>query len=340
MKKMIRSGGLLVLITVLLFAVGCSSNEPANAPTNEPKKTQEQVTLNMISFLPKNNALAAVIPKWVERVQAATGGQVQINWKGGSEIVPAMEQIDAVRNGVVDVCLNVTGYYQNLAPELQAFSLSEFTPSEERQNGFYDYMADRHKKIGLVYLGRWLGNEPSYFWLNKPITTLADLKGRTLRTQALFDRFMKELGIVPVSVNVAEVYTSLASNIVQGFGFPFLGPRDSGWTEITKYVIDQPFFNQNGTIVVNPKTWEKLSPDLQKKVMEATVQFESDMLSYFKDANEKERVKLQQQGVTFIKLSPEDASRFVKTANDVEWKNIEKLVPSLLPDLEKIARKK
>lgn len=340
MKKMTCSCGLLILITLLLFAVGCSSKAAAIAPAMEPKKTQEQVTFNMISFLPKNNALTAVIPKWVERVEESTEGRVQINWKGGSEIVPALEQIDAVRNGVVDLSFNVAGYYQNLAPELTAFSLSEFTPSEERQNGFYNYMADRHQKIGVIYLGRWLGNEPFYLWLNKPITNLEDLKGRRLRTQTLYDRFMKELGIVPVSVNASEVYTALTSNLVQGFGWPMLGARESGWTEKTNYVIDQPFYNQNGTIIVNPKSWEKLSPDLQNKVMEATVLFESDMMTYFQAVNEKERVALQEQGVNFIKLSQEDISRYVKTAYDVEWKNLQTLVPDQVPELERIARKK
>lgn len=341
MQKNIRYFVVCILIVSLsLVLLGCNSSGSKQAKAEQAQSNEGTITLQAISFLPKNHPLAQVLPMWAKKVEESTEGQVRINWKGGPEAIPALEQIEALRKGLIDVNFNVTPYYESLAPEVRAFSLSEYTPWEERDNGFYNYMAERHKKIGAIYLGRWLGESNSfYFWVNKPVQTPADLKGRSMRTQAMYDRYMRELGIAPVTVEQGEVYTALERGIVEGFGWPILGPRDNGWTEKTKYVIDHILWNQNSTILMSPKSWEKLSPDLQQKVMKATADFEHDMVNYFNEVSEKERAKLKEQGVTFIKFSPEDANQYVKGAYDVEWKFLQTKVPELIPELQKICKK-
>lgn len=343
MKTYIRYSIICILLSSLsLVLLGCSSSNNKSAqPTSEQAKGNEgTITLQAISFLPKNHPLAQVIPLWAKRVEESTGGQVRVSWKGGPETIPALEQIEAVRKGLVDVNFNITAYYESMAPETRAFNLSEYTPWEERENGFYDFMAERHKDNGVIYLGRWLSQSTSfYFWVNKPVQTPADLKGRPMRTQAMYDRYMQKLGIAPVTVEQGEVYTALERGIVEGFGWPILGPRESGWTEKTKYVIDHVLWNQNATILMNPKSWDKLSPDLQQKVMKATADFEHDMADYFNTVSDQERAKLQEQGVRFIKFSPEDEKQYVKGAYDVEWEFLQTKVPELIPELQKICKK-
>lgn len=335
---------MVVLLGGLVF--GCTSapkpqpEKPAPAPApkaEEPKP--KPIVLKAISFLPVDHPLMATIPAWIEKVGKATDGLVTVNWVGGPEVTPALEQIEAVRTGVVDVNFNVTAYYEPLAPELRAFSLSERTPWEERQVGFYDFMVERHKKVGTMYLGRWLSEQSFYLWVNKPVQELADLKGRKLRTRALYDRFMRELGIVPVSVDHGEVYTSLERGMVEGFGWPILGPADYGWTEVTKYVIDHPFFNQNATILVNLDVWNRIPANLQQAIMKATAEYERDMVAHFIEASRKERERLQGMGVQFIRFSPEEGERYAKTALEVEWQFLVTQVPDMITDLKKISSK-
>lgn len=342
----------LVLGLALLVAVtGCGGGQAQETTTTgaaatgttaaaDTTTTQPAVTLQAISFLPQNDPLAAVIPQWIDMVKKATGGSVTINWKGGPEIVPALEQSAAVRNGVVDIDFNVTAYYATEAPELSAFTLSQLQPWEERQNGFYDFMVERHNNIGLTYLGRWLGEQPFYLWVNKPVAKIDDLKGRSLRTRALYDRFMKALGITPVSVDQGEVYTALQRNIVEGFGWPLLGARASGWTEVTKNIIDIPFYGANNAVILmNPKSWDKLSDQQKAQVQKATADFEHYMVDYFKAENEKERAALVAAGVNFIKFSPEDTTKYLDTAYAVEWKDIETKVPDLVAKLKELTSK-
>src|SRR5438309_1860596 len=66
----------------------------------------------------------------------------------------------------------------------------------------------------------------------------------------VYDKFMRELGMVPVTINAPEVYTALNSGVVDGFGWPVTGPRKRGWLESVKYVIDLPFFAPSNVVAL------------------------------------------------------------------------------------------
>ena len=175
-----------------------------------------------------------------------------------------------------------------------------------------------------------------YLWVKKPVKTPDDLRGMKLRTQALYDRFMKALGAVPVSINTAEVYTALKRGTVEGAGWPVIGARLFGWTEETKYVIDHPFFGMNATILMNLDVWNSLSPAVQSKVKEITAWFEPYMAGYLDALREVEWKELEKVGVKRIRFSPADAKRYLDTAYGVEWEALEKKVPDMVPTLKKI----
>jgi TRAP-type C4-dicarboxylate transport system substrate-binding protein len=293
--------------------------------------------LKAVCFLPSNHPYVDMAKVWVKRVNDACKGELKINFVGGPEVIPGLEQIEALKIGVVQVTFNVTAYYQARMPEGGAFILSKLTPWEERKpGGLYDFFVEAHKKkVNAMYLGQWIYGS-FYLWVKDPVKTPADLKGRKLRTTALYDRFMKELGAVPVTINIPEVYTALKRGTVDGAGWPIIGARGFGWTEVVKYVIDHPFFGMNSTILMNLDVWNSLTPSLQAKISEATAWFEPYMVGYLDSLRNSEWKELEKAGVKKIHFSPADAKRYVDTAYEVEWGALEKKVPDLVPTLKKI----
>ena len=104
-----------------------------------------------------------------------------------------------------------------------------------------------------------------------------------MRTAAKYDKMMKKLGIVPVTIEFGETYTALQRGVVEGFGWPTIGPREWGWLENIKYVIDIPFYaRQNTFILMNLDAWNKLPKDAQEKLIDITMKFEPEMKAYFR----------------------------------------------------------
>ena len=293
--------------------------------------------LKAVSFLPKDHPLCKMIHVWVDRVNKDCKGEVQIDWVGGGEVIPGFDQAEALRNNTVQVIFTPTAYYAPLAPEVNAFTLSKLSMEEERKpGGFYDFMVDRHKKLGMMYIGTWL-YDPFYLRINKPAKNLEDLKGIKMRTSALYDRFMKKLGMVPVTVKFGETYTALERGLVQGFGFATLGPRDWGWLKHCKYIIDIPFYTrQNTLILINLDVWNGLGKDVQKKITDITVAFEPEMREYFKEQIAKEWKKYDEIGIERITFSDAENKKYYDVAYEAEWEDLNKKVPDLGPTLKKL----
>jgi TRAP-type C4-dicarboxylate transport system substrate-binding protein len=296
-----------------------------------------EVTFKAVAFIPKNHPLMSQTIVWVDMINKELAGKVKINYVGGPEVIPGLQQVEAVRKGVIDIAFNPTAYYQNILPEGGAFILSKYTPTEERKpGGFYDFMVKRHEKINSRYIGRMLWT-PFYLWPKEDVKSLDDLKGIKMRTSALYDRFMKALGIVPVTISAGDTYTALERGTVGGFGWPNMGPRQRGWLEVVKNVIDLPFYGSNNiTAVMNLDKWNKLPKDVQDQIVSVTTKFEESMYNHFVSATDKEWAELDKAGVNRIKFSEAENKKYIDLAYQVEWDNLAQKVPDIIVELKKV----
>jgi TRAP-type transport system periplasmic protein len=318
----------VVVLTALIVACLCFF------PSLDAKAETE---LKAISFLPKDHKLCAMIPVWIDNVNKELKGVVKITWVGGPEIMAAFNQPEAVRKGIFQVIFTPAAYYGGMLPEADAISLSRYDFKKEREKGgLWDYMVEHHKKINMIPLGTWL-YDPFYLYVKKPITKLDDLKGLKLRTAAKYDKMMKKLGIVPVTIEFGETYTGLQRGAVEGFGWPTIGPRDWGWLDNIKYVIDVPFYaRQNTFMLMNLDTWQKLPKDAQDKIINITIKFEPEMKAYFEKAIANEKIEMEKLGVKRIKLSPEETKKFLETADSAFLEDLEKKMPDQVKILKNI----
>jgi TRAP-type C4-dicarboxylate transport system substrate-binding protein len=319
-----------VVFILMVFIVACLCFFPS-------LDAKAETQLKAISFLPKDHKLCAMIPVWIDRVNKELKGVVKINWVGGPEIMAAFNQPEAVRKGIFQVVFTPAAYYGGMLPEADAISLSRYDFKKEREKGgLWDYMVERHKKINMIPLGTWL-YDPFYLYVKKPVTKLDDLKGLKLRTAAKYDKFMKRLGIVPVTIEFGETYTALQRGAVEGYGWPTIGPRDWGWLDNVKHVIDIPFYaRQNTFMLMNLDAWQKLPKDVQAKIIDITVKFEPDMKAYFEKAIASEKIEMEKLGVKRIKLSPEETKKYLELADSAFFEDLEKKVPDQVKILKNI----
>jgi len=324
MAHNIITGGALVKksIIVIFLATAIGLLPLASAMADE-------ANFKAAAFIPKNHPLMSQTIVWAEMINKELAGQVKINYVGGPEVIPGMEQVEAVRKGVLDIAFVPTAYYENIIPEGAAF--------KRKPGGFYDYMVKRHEKIGTRYIGRvlWM---PFYLWPKNEVKTLEDLKGIQMRTTALYDRFMTALGIVPVTIPAGDTYTALERGTVEGFGWPNIGPRERGWLEVVKNIIDLPFYGSNNVVIVmNLDKWNNLPKAVQDKIIAATAKFEPVMYNHFQKAVENEWTELDKIGIKRIKFSDAENKKYVDLAYQVKFEELAEKVPNLVSDLKRVS---
>ncbi|TIU55323.1 MAG: C4-dicarboxylate ABC transporter substrate-binding protein, partial [Mesorhizobium sp.] len=71
----------------------------------------EEVVLNAVHFTPTQNGYAQSFLKFVQKVNEKGKGVVQINVRGGPEVIPPIQQGAALRSGLIDVIDTPAGQF-------------------------------------------------------------------------------------------------------------------------------------------------------------------------------------------------------------------------------------
>ena len=296
-----------------------------------------ETTMRAIAFIPHKHPVMKSSHDWVERVNAALKGTLKINYIGGPEVIGRREQWDAAKNGVIDIIFNVFADIQDQVPTTASSWLSKCEIPDERKTGNFAHLDAEMGKLNLKLLARvQYGN--FYLWFNRKPAKLADVKGLKMRTGSLYDKMMHKLGMVPVNMNSPEVYTALERGVVDGFGWPNIGPRQRGWIKKAKYVADLPFFgNSNMGAMMNLDKWKKLSAETKKTITDISIKYEPDMLAYYRAAEAKEWKELDKAGVVRFKFSDAENKQYIDAAYETEWARLaEKVGAKRVAELKKI----
>lgn len=294
----------------------------------------EEVTLRGVSSFAEKTTYSRGFEKFIERVNEAGKGTIQINYIGGPKAMPPFEVGNALKNGVVDIA-NVTGaFYTNLMPEADAWKLTQRPMSELRKNGGFDYMAKLYaQKMNAHFLARLVDDNPFHLYLNKRISK-PDLTGLKLRITPVYRDFFQALGGTVVQTAPGEVYTALERGVVDGYGWPITGIFDLGWHERTKFRVDPGFYSAEVSVLVNKSAWDKLN-DKQKAVLtKAAEQGEAEAAELFAKANGADKERQAKFGIETITFDAAEAKRYYEEAYKAGWSGVIRQSPEHGPKLQ------
>ncbi|MEO0363646.1 MAG: TRAP transporter substrate-binding protein DctP, partial [Pseudomonadota bacterium] len=214
---------------------------------------------------------------FVDKVNEAGKGVVQIEVIGGPEAIGMFQQPDAVRDGVVDMVYTPGSFYGGTVPEKDAMVASNLTAVEARANGGTDLMNEIHQeKMGVYYLG-WFDSGVTYnLWTrNEPeFDENGDLKveGLKLRGNAVYNAFFTNyLGAQVIDLPTGEVYSALERGVVDATGWTQIGLIDLKWNEFLNYRIEPNFFSTDLGVIVNLDKWNSLSDEAKTILQDAAI---------------------------------------------------------------------
>jgi TRAP-type C4-dicarboxylate transport system substrate-binding protein len=298
----------------------------------------QETTLRAISSFAEQTHYTKTFLTFVERVNAAGKGSVQVNFIGGPKAMPPFEVGTALKNGVVDMAFVTGAFYTNVMPEADAWKLTERPMAELRKSGGFDYMAKLYdQKMNAIFLVRYVNDSPFHLYLTKPITK-PDLSGLKIRITPVYRDFFSALGATVVQTAPGEVYTALERGVVDGCGWPIHGIFELGWQEKTKYRVDPGFYNAEVSVILNKDAWNKLGDAQRKVVTEAGQWLEAEATDWAKhNAAEVDRQK--SAGIETIAFPAAEAQAYRAKAYAAGWEGIIKQSPEHGPKLKEFFSK-
>ncbi len=144
---------------------------------------------------------------------------------------------------------------------------------------------------------------------------------------------MEALGATPVNIPMPEAYPALEKGVIDGLLQPF-GPMKAFKTaDVTRYhTTNANLSNFLFSTVMNLEKWNSLPKDIQKAIEEVSGASAAKFMGTVFDGTQEGDIKyMQEQGDTFITLSPEEKARWIAAVLPIREKWVNDKIAQGLP---------
>ncbi len=284
--------------------------------------------LKYIAMINKNTVWGKPYFFLAQEVDRMSGGELKIQYVGGSEVVGGFDAPEAVAKGIFDISHSANAYFAGAMPSSISLASGDASIDRLRETGVLDAYADvLMKKRGVMLLGTPLSGVGYVFQVRFKPTDLSTFKGRKIRSIPLYDPILEALGAVPVKTSPSEAYTSMERGVVDGLGWPDIGLLDFKFYEHAKYIVSPTFYTLRTTHLLNPNAFKRLPKELQGVLMKASRSADKIGADWAKKQRDTEHAQMGKHGVEIIKLPPSDAKKFVNLTEEKLWAKILKQSP-------------
>ncbi len=193
------------------------------------------------------------------------------------EIVPALQVLDAVQGGTVEMGHTANYYYIGKDPTWALFCATPFGLNARQQNAWF-YDGDGQKLIddfGAKFNVKCLlaGNTGAQMggWFNKEIKEASDFNGLKMRIGGWAGKTLSKLGCVPQQIAGGDIYPALEKGTIDAT--EWVGPYDDeklGFYKVAKFYY-YPGWWEGGTanhLLINLAKWNEL-PKSYQAILEA-----------------------------------------------------------------------
>lgn len=317
----------VVLLTVTMLLSACS--KPASTDSSKAGTTSDAgkvITLKLGHVQSTEDNWHKGALKFAELVSQKTNGSVKVEVFPSSQLGNDRDMIEGMRMGSVDFTL-VAGVLSNFEPKMALLELPyifrDVNHMRAALNGEVGKeLSDSLLKSGVRNLG-WWERGPRELTINKEVKSIADLKGIKIRVPeipASLDAW-RAFGANPTPMAFGDVYTGLQQKVIDAEENPLAVIASAKFNEVQKYVVLTNHVYGYVMLAMSEKTFEKLTPDQQKAVMEAGKEATAYENKLVWDSEDQLAKDLKAKGMQFLTI---DTKPFIEAVRPVQEKYAEK----------------
>ena len=278
------------------------------------------VKIDAVTLAPKPVYINKPFKMFVDEVNTKFAGEVEINWRGGPEIMPPFKQAEGVRNGAVDMTYTSPSYYQGLVPTSGTMNLSYKTYAEIAATNYHERMTELHAEKDLIFLGEIPATQLNFvIYMAKEVSGLEDLKGKRIRVFPTLLPIVKALGAEPIVMGMGDIFTAMERGTIDGY---MQGPlaQAKQFEGLVKTVIFPGVYRAGFPVLINKKTWGKMSTDLQQRLTTFLRWDFAYRMDYLWGQDIADNIELMKgAGFNILELPADEAASYEQMAMDAAW---------------------
>ncbi len=313
------------LLTIALFSAALSA----------------ETTFKIATIAPDGTTWMKEMRAGADAVEAQTQGRVKLKFYPGGIMGNDASVLRKMRIGQLQGAAITGNSLSEIYPDAQLYSL----PLLFRNYAEVDYVRAKMdpilrkglEDVGMVPIGFSEGGF-AYLFSQRSVTSQDELKKCKIwipENDPVNSMAFETAGVTPVPLPFADVYTGLQTGLLDtAVTLPTAAIAFQWHTKLTT-LTDLPLSYIVGMLVINKKSFDKLSP-ADREVVRKTMATAFERLNKLnREDNDSARAALKKQGIEFNTLSVEERTRWQKFADEAILKLKDRGVytPELLDEL-------
>jgi len=268
------------------------------------------LTLKIATLAPDGSSWMQAMREGAQEVQHLTEGRVKLRFYPGGVMGNDNSVLRKIRVGQLHGGALAGGGLASLYPDTQIYSLpllyrsyAEVAHIRERLDPVF---IDGLRRNGFVCLGFGNGGF-AYLMSQVPLSRVEELKHQKVwvpEGDEISRRAMEALGVSPIQLPITDVLTGLQTGLIDTVATSAVGAIGLQWHTRVRYLTDTPLLFLFGSLVIQDKAFERLSPADQQSLTEVMGRVFERISTQNQQDNEQARLALRQQGIEFV--TPED----------------------------------
>lgn len=327
MKKLIAMA-LALTMSLTLVSCGKKENNDGGSSGEQEKNSTETVTYRCSTNHAENFNVSVALRYWADLVRERTDGRINIEIYYDAVLgdeKSAIEQcqyggLDFARVNISPMCEFVDGFNGLSMPYLynddehfwkamETVGMDLLTSKEMQDAGFY----------GLTWYD---GGTRNFYNSKKPIHTPADMAGMDIRVQesSLMMDMIKALGANPTAMPYGDVYSGLQTGVIDGAENSVVQYLEVSHYEHAPYITLDGHTRAPDMLFMSEKVRQTMSEEDVKIIADAARESWEMQRKLWAEVDAEARGKLEDAGVEFVDLTPEEFQSFVDACEPM-WEN-------------------
>lgn len=266
-----------------------------------------ETTWDFPTAYPESNMHTQNIRAFADNVKKLSNGELVFNIHSNASLFKMPEIKRAIQTNQVQIGEFILTAYANEDPifELDGvpFVASGYDAAWKLYQAQKAYLEKKLESQGmkLLFTVAW---PPQGIFVNKELNSVDDLKGLKWRAYSPVTAKIAQLvGAQPVTIQQAELTQALATGAVNALMTSSATGYDIKINEFIKYFYDNEAWLPKNAVVVNKKSFSKLTEEQQKVVMTAAEQAEKAGWELSRQKTDFFKSSLAKEGLKIIKPS-------------------------------------
>lgn len=288
-----------------------------------PVHASDPIKLSYSNFFPPTHIHSQLAEQWCKEVEKRTNGAVVIEYYPGGTLTKAKDCFDGVEQHISDIGMSALAYTKGRFPLMAGVDLPMgYTSGVQASKVANDVFAKfQPKELDSVHVLYFHAHGPGILHTaGKPVKTMEDLAGMSIRATGNSAAVIAALGGKPVAQSMSESYQSIQKGVVNGGIYPV--ETNKGWKmgEVVDYMTDTNAISYTTVffVVINKDTWDSLPAEAQKAMTELSADMGAKHGAGWDESDKEGReFFLAQPGNEIVTISDEEAARWTKALDPI-----------------------